>query len=68
MTAKELTRRELDCLALAARGLTGQAIAEMLEITERTVRFHIANACSKLGAERRAQAVAIAIDRGLIRL
>ena len=66
--APSLTARERECLLWVARGRTGREIALLLGISERTVRFHIANACRRLGAERRSEAVALAVDRGLIRL
>lgn len=66
MGKPQLSARELDCLRLAAEGQTSREIAGILGITERTVRFHVKNVCSKLGVERRVQAVAIAMDRKLI--
>lgn len=61
-----LTERELQCLRYTARGETGKHIARLLDISERTVRFHLSNACRKLGVQRRSQAVAVAIQRKLI--
>lgn len=54
----DLTNRERDCLAFMADGLPDREIAARLNIAEATVRFHIDNARSKLGARNRAQAVA----------
>ena len=61
-----LTEREREALALLAEGLANRAIAERLGITERTVKFHVAEILARLGASNRAQAVAIAKARGII--
>ncbi|MGH1577408.1 response regulator transcription factor [Planktotalea sp.] len=63
-----LTKREIECLQLAAAGATSKAIARKLGLTERTVQFHMSNTCSKLGAKRRAEAVAKALALGLVAL
>ncbi len=55
-----LTAREIECLKAAASGETGNAIGDTLGISERTVRFHIANICRKFGVQRRSQAIALA--------
>jgi hypothetical protein len=51
---------------LIAQGLPGKQIAGALGITERTVKFHTAALIRKLGADNRAQAVALAAQRGLL--
>jgi DNA-binding NarL/FixJ family response regulator len=61
-----LTVREREILALLAEGLANRAIAERLGITERTVKFHVAEILARLGASNRAQAVAIAKARGVV--
>lgn len=53
-----LSDRERDCLAFMAEGVRDKEIADVIGITEATVRFHIDNARRKLGARNRAQAVA----------
>lgn len=63
-----LTPRELEVLALLARGHKNAEIAEKLFITERTVKFHVGSLMRKLGAENRTEAVSLAAQRGLIRL
>jgi len=55
-------------LRLIAQGLPGKQIARALTISERTVKFHTASLLHKLGAENRAQAVALAAQRGLLDL
>lgn len=61
-----LTKRELDVLALAARGLSGRQIAERLMISHSTVKTHFENLYPKLGASDRAAAVAAALRLGVI--
>jgi DNA-binding NarL/FixJ family response regulator len=53
-------------LRLIAQGLPGKQIAGALGIRERTVKFHTAALIRKLGADNRAQAVALAAQRGLL--
>jgi DNA-binding NarL/FixJ family response regulator len=61
-----LTGRELAVLRLVAAGQSNQQVAESLGITERTVKFHVTAIFNKLGADNRAQAVALASRRGLL--
>jgi DNA-binding NarL/FixJ family response regulator len=61
-----LTDRERDVLRLVAGGLPGKQVARELGISERTVKFHVAALLRKLGADNRAQAVALAAQRGLL--
>ena len=60
------TGRELEVIGLLAGGRTDGQIAELLELSPATVQTHVRNAKAKLGARTRAQAVAIALQRGLI--
>ena len=64
--AETLSPREGEVLRHVAAGLTNKAIALRLGISEHTVKFHLGSAMSKLGAASRAEAVAVAIRRGLI--
>ena len=61
-----LSGRELAVLRLVAAGQSNPQIAESLGISERTVKFHVTAIFNKLGAENRAQAVALASRRGLL--
>jgi DNA-binding CsgD family transcriptional regulator len=61
-----LTKRERDVLQLVAQGLSSKAIGRKLFISERTVAQHLTAIFNKLGASRRAQAVAVAAQRGLL--
>lgn len=64
----ELTPREKEVLALLAQGKSTRQVAAILGITKRTVDAHVQSAMTKIGAVNRAQAIAIAIDVGLIKL
>jgi len=61
-----LSRRELDVLRKLAEGKVYKQIAQELELSTSTVRTHLHNTYAKLGAQDRAQAVLISIDRGWI--
>jgi len=61
-----LTPREREVLRLVAAGDANKEIARKLRITERTAKFHVTSIFNKLGAENRAQAVAIAGERHLL--
>jgi LuxR family transcriptional regulator, quorum-sensing system regulator BjaR1 len=54
----DLTRRERDCLAFVSEGKGDLDIATIMNISPATVRFHVDNARTKLGANNRPQAVA----------
>lgn len=63
-----LSPRELDVLRLIAAGNSNKLIADQLSIGEATVKSHVANILSKLGANDRAHAVTIGLKRGIIEL
>lgn len=65
---ERVTPRELEILALLARGATTSEVAEQLTISVNTVRNHIHSVLRRLGAHSRLEAVHIAIGQGLIRL
>lgn len=62
----ELTDREREVLRHIGRGLSNQAIAEELVITEATVKTHVGNILSKLQLPDRAAAIVYAFDHGLV--
>lgn len=63
---QELTDREREVLGLLADGLTNAAIAERLVVSVHTVRNHIANLSTKLGAHSKLEALSIAVREGLL--
>lgn len=63
-----LTPREIDVLRLVAKGNANKGIAAQLSLTEETIKSHIRNILSKLQANDRTHAIAIAIKRGIIEL
>ena len=62
----QLTGRELEVLALVTSGKTNRAIAESLDLSEKTVARHISNIFTKLGVSSRAAATAYAFTHGLV--
>ena len=63
-----LTMREREVLELVSQGLSNKLIARQLQISEHTVKFHIASVSAKLGASSRTEAVRIGLRKGLITL
>src|SRR5262249_49756034 len=63
-----LTERERDVLQHVAGGNRNRDIAELLFISEDTVKVHIKHTMEKLGASDRTEAVTIALRRGIIQL
>jgi DNA-binding NarL/FixJ family response regulator len=64
--AESLTSRELEVLQMLAAGLSNKEIAARLNISEHTVKFHVASILGKLGAASRAEAVSLGIRHGLV--
>jgi DNA-binding NarL/FixJ family response regulator len=64
----ELTTREIDVLRLIAAGNSNKLVADQLSIGEATVKSHVTNILSKLGANDRSHAVTIGLRRGIIQL
>jgi NarL family two-component system response regulator YdfI len=62
----DLTERELEVLRWVAQGERSKEIAVRLEISERTVKAHLASIYSKWGVDSRAAAIAIAAQKGLL--
>ena len=54
---EELTSRELEVLRLLAEGLPNKTIAQRLDVSEHTVKFHVNSLLGKLGAASRTEAV-----------
>lgn len=62
-----LTPREVDILELLASGKSNKAIAQALDIGESTVKSHLKSLFAKLEVTSRAEAVALAARRGLVK-
>lgn len=67
-TEEPLTEREVEILKLVAQGLSNQAIADRLVISERTARTHISHILDKLHLANRTQAALYALRQGIARL
>jgi NarL family two-component system response regulator YdfI len=61
-----LTEREKEVLAAVARGERSKEIALKLNITERTVKAHLASIYQKMGVDSRAGAIALAAQKGML--
>jgi two-component system NarL family response regulator len=68
MIRPTLTPRELDVLRLVSRGRTNKEMAAAMFVSEETVKSHMKGLFHKLGVHDRAEAVGIALQRGLLRL
>jgi len=64
----ELSPREIEVLRFIARGLSNKEIASALGIVEGTVKAHLTNIFTKLGAVDRTQAITIAVKRQILQL
>lgn len=64
----ELTAREIDVLRLIAGGNSNKQIADQLSVGEATIKSHVTNILSKLGANDRSHAVTIGLRRGIVDL
>jgi DNA-binding NarL/FixJ family response regulator len=68
MSDEDLTPRELEVLRHVCGGNRNRDIAELLCISEETVKVHVKHLMDKLGAKDRTQAIAIGVRRGMIQL
>jgi DNA-binding NarL/FixJ family response regulator len=68
LAEESLSQRELEVLRHVAEGNRNRDIAELLHISEETVKVHLKHVMEKLGASDRTQAVAIAVRRGIMHL
>ena len=63
-----LSKREHQCLQLAANGMTSTDIGSKLGITARTANYHFSNLIQKLGVLNRKEAIAVGITKGWVRV
>ena len=61
-----LSPRELDVLKFVSKGCANTEIAELLGVSHNTVKNHLKAIFEKMGAADRAEAVALALRRGVI--
>jgi two-component system, NarL family, response regulator len=66
MLRSNLTARESEILEMLAKGLTNKQIGNVLSISENTVRNHVNSIMEKLEVSDRTEAVAVAIQQGII--
>jgi DNA-binding NarL/FixJ family response regulator len=66
LPAAELTRREFEILELVARGMGNPEIAQMLYLSQHTVKNHVSSILVKLQVENRVQAAVRAVRRGIV--
>ena len=62
----DLTEREIQVLELLVKGLSNAEIADQLSISMATIKFHLSNIFSKLGAKSRVEVVTIALKHNLV--
>jgi DNA-binding NarL/FixJ family response regulator len=62
----DLTEREIQVLELLVKGLSNADIADQLSISMATIKFHLSNIFSKLGAKSRVEVVTIALKHHLV--
>ena len=65
---ESLTTREIEVLALVARGASNKGIARQLHISESTVKTHLIHIFGKLGVTDRTAAVTTALRQNILRL
>lgn len=63
-----LSTRELEVLALVAKGLSNKEVGASLNIVEGTIKVHLKNILAKLHVSDRTQAILVAVKRGIIHL
>jgi DNA-binding NarL/FixJ family response regulator len=64
----ELSAREMDVLKLLVAGASNKLIAAQLNVSENTIKSHLSHIFSKLQVQSRAEAVAVALQRGIVPL
>ncbi|MFA8384186.1 MAG: helix-turn-helix transcriptional regulator [Pelagibaca sp.] len=68
VVAIHLAPREREVLLWAARGKSAWETAQMLNLSETTIKFYIRRACSRLQAQNKTHAVAVCLTNGVFKL
>jgi DNA-binding NarL/FixJ family response regulator len=63
---EELSAREIEVLRLLVSGASNKSIAAQLDLSENTIKTHLSHIFDKLNVQSRAEAVAVALQRGLV--
>jgi len=63
----ELSERELEVLRLLVSGASNKMIASQINLSENTIKSHLSHIFDKLNVQSRAEAVAVALQRGLVK-
>lgn len=63
-----VSRREREVVDLVAKGLSNKEVANLLFVTEKTVKFHLTNIYKKLGLKSRAQLIVAEMNRRAARI
>lgn len=66
--AQSLSAREVEIVGLIAQGLSNKQAATQLYLSEATIKTHLVHIFEKLGVDSRTAAVAVAVERGIIRM
>jgi DNA-binding NarL/FixJ family response regulator len=66
ISSQKLSEREIEVLGLISQGKSNKEIADLLFVSENTIKMHVKKILLKLEANDRTQAVVIAIQRGLL--
>jgi DNA-binding NarL/FixJ family response regulator len=66
LSRHDLSKRQLEILSLAAKGLSNREIAQKLFITENTVKTQMSIIIRKLGVSNRRRAAILALEKGII--
>ena len=64
--SKTLTNRECEVLTHICRGLSNKETARELNVTVKTVEYHVTNILGKLGVRSRTEAAVAALEQGLL--
>lgn len=62
----QLSEREKEVLQWVARGKSNWEVAQILTLSENTIKFHMGNICKKMGVQKRAHAIAMAAQANLL--